>query len=120
MTPGRHGRERGAAAAELAVALPALVLVLALALAALDLGVAQVRCVDAARLGARLLARGEQPAQALAEVRAAAPRGSRVSVEATGERVSVSVTAGVPPLLRPLGAVPPPRATAVARLEVPP
>ena len=64
-----------AATAELAVALPALVLVLAVALAGLDLGVAQVRCVDAARVGARLLARGEPPAQPLAEVRAAAPRG---------------------------------------------
>ena len=62
------------ATAELAVALPSLVLVLALALAALDLGIAQVRCVDAARVGARLLARGEPAGPVLAEVRAAGPR----------------------------------------------
>ncbi len=48
------------------MALPSLVLVLAVALAALDLGVAQVRCVDAARLGARLLARGEAAGPVLA------------------------------------------------------
>ena len=120
MTRGCRPADRGAATAELAVALPALVLVLALALAGLDLGVAQVRCVDAARIGARLLARGDPPGQALEEVRAAAPRGSRVGVEATRERVTVIVTAPVPALLRPLGAVPAPRATAVARLEAPP
>ena len=120
MTRGRRPRDGGAATAELAVALPALVLVLALALAGLDVGIAQVRCVDAARVGARLLARGEPPGKVLAEVRAAAPRGAEVGVEASGERVAVTVTAPLPALLRPLGGVPAPRATAVARLEVPP
>ena len=119
MTPGRRG-EGGAATAELAVALPALVLVLALALAGLDVGIAQVRCVDAARIGARLLARGEPAGAALAEVRAAAPRDAHVGVEVTGERVGVTVTAAPPRLLQPLRAVLQPGATAVARLEVPP
>jgi hypothetical protein len=119
VTPGRRG-EGGAATAELAVALPALVLVLALALAGLDVGIAQVRCVDAARIGARLLARGEPAGAALAEVRAAAPRGADVDVEVTAERVGVTVTAAPPGLLQPLRAVLGPRATAVARLEVPP
>ena len=120
MRLGPHRPEHGAATAELAVALPALVLVLALALAALDVGIAQVRCVDAARIGARLLARGDAPGRALAEVRAAAPRGAQVGVEMTGERVGVTVTAALPGLLEPLAGLLEPRATAVARLEVPP
>ena len=116
MTAGGHG-ERGAATAELAVALPALVLVLAVALAAVDLGLAQVRCVDAARVGARLLARGEPEGAALGEVRAAAPAGARISVTTDRGRVTVSVTGRVPAALRPLGALPAPRASAQALIE---
>jgi hypothetical protein len=116
VTPGRRA-ERGAASAELAVALPSLVIVLAVALGAVDLGLSQVRCVDAARLGARLLARGEPPGSVLADVRAAAPEGARVSVTTAGNRVSVVVTGEVPAALRPLGALPAPSASARARLE---
>ena len=108
---------RKAATAELAVALPSLVIVLAVALAAVDLGLSQVRCVDAARLGARLLARGEPQGPALAEVRAAAPEGARVSVTTTGTGVTVVVTGDVPAALRPLGALPAPTASAQALLE---
>ncbi|HYN66971.1 MAG TPA: TadE family type IV pilus minor pilin [Ornithinibacter sp.] len=105
------------ASAELAVALPALVLVLAVALAAVDLGLAQVRCVDAARVGARLLARGEPEAAAMGEVRAAAPAGARIAVTTGRGRVTVSVTGQVPAVLRPLGAVPAPAASAQALIE---
>ncbi len=119
MTTRSH-REHGAATAELAVALPALVLVLSVALAAVDLGLAQVRCVDAARVGARLLARGEPNRAALDEVRAAAPDGARVSVTAEQGAVTVVVTAQVPALLRPLGGLPPPTASARAVLEAAP
>ncbi len=119
MTSGNQG-ERGAATAELAVALPALVLVLAVALAAVDLGLAQVRCVDAARVGARLLARGEPRTVALAEVRAAAPRGAEVAVTTAGGRVTVSVTGQVPAALRPLGSLAAPAASARAMLEAGP
>jgi hypothetical protein len=117
----RTGRvtEGGAATAELAVALPSLVLVLAVALAALDLGVAQVRCVDAARLGARLLARGEAAGPVLQEVRAAAPEGALVTTSTGGGRVSVTVTGRPPVTLRGLGMVAAPSARAVARLEAP-
>ena len=114
---GARAREQGAATAELAVALPSLVLVLAASLAALDLGIAQVRCVDAARVGARLLARGDPPHQVLDEVRAAAPGGSRVAVTTADGRVTVTVAAALPRLLQPLGSVAAPEATAVARLE---
>ena len=116
MRSGRRA-EGGAATAELAVALPSLVIVLAVALAAVDLGLAQVRCVDAARLGARLLARGEPEGSVLAEVRAAAPHGAEVSVTSDGTRVSVLVTAAVPAALRPLGTLPAPSASAQAVLE---
>lgn len=112
--------ERGAATAELAVALPSLVLVLTVALAAVDLGLSEVRCVDAARLGARLLARGEPRGAALAEVRAAAPHGAQVSVTTTATRVSVVVTGEVPAALRPLGGLPAPTASAQALLEAGP
>lgn len=116
MTSGRRA-ERGAATAELAVALPSLVIVLAVALAAVDLGLAQVRCVDAAGLGARLLARGEPQESVLGEVRAAAPDGARISVRAGSSRVTVVVTGAVPAALRPLGALPAPSASAQAVLE---
>lgn len=116
MTTRSHG-EQGAATAELAVALPALVLVLSVALAAVDLGLAQVRCVDAARVGARLLARGEPRSAVLDEVRAAAPDGARVAVTTVQGRVTVVVTTEVPPVLRPLGGLPAPTASAQAVLE---
>ena len=47
------------ATAELAVVLPAVLLVLAVALSALGLAIDQIRCVDAARAGARAAARGD-------------------------------------------------------------
>lgn len=102
------------------MALPTLVLVLAVALAAVDLGVAQVRCVDAARLGARLLARGEADGSALAAVRAAAPDGATIAVTATGSHVTVVVTGSVPVILRAVGALPAPSASAQALLEAAP
>lgn len=105
------------ATAELAVALPSLVLVLAVALAAVDLGLTQVRCVDAARLGARLVARAEPESVVLGEVRRAAPSGAHVVVARSGDHGTVTVTGRAPAVLRYLGVVDPPRATAVARLE---
>jgi hypothetical protein len=105
------------ATAELALALPSLVLVLAVALAAVDLGLAQVRCVDAARLGARLVARGEPRPVVLSEVRRAAPEGAAVVLGSSGGYGSVTVTGRAPALLGVLGVVDPPRATAVATLE---
>ena len=48
--------------AELALTLPAVVLVLVICLSALSWGVDRVRCVDAARVAVRELARGEAPA----------------------------------------------------------
>ena len=112
-----HRAEEGTATAELAVALPSLVLVLAVALGAVHLGLDQVRCVDAARLGARALARGEPEGAVLREVTAAAPPGARVSVTRGDGEVSVAVDSAPPAVLRPLGLLAPVRATAVARVE---
>ncbi len=111
--------ERGSATAEIAVALPALVLVLGLALAAVDLGIDQVRCVDAARVAARLVARGDDVAAARARAAAAAPTGAQVVIEATGETVRVTVTGGLPARLAGWTGLPAPGAVAVAAVEEP-
>jgi hypothetical protein len=99
------------------VALPALVLVLAVALAALDLGLDQVRCVDAARTGARLVARGEDLGLARARALAAAPEGARLGMEVGAGTVRVTVMAPVPTVLTPWASVAAPRAAAVAVIE---
>ena len=52
-------REAGMVTAETAVVLPVLLLVLVCAVAAVTVVGAQLRCVDAAREGARAAARGE-------------------------------------------------------------
>lgn len=96
---GRRGALRprapdgGYATAELAVLLPALVLLLAVLLWGVQAGAAQLRCVDAAREGARAAARGE-PAEAVREAALrAGPPGARVRVDEEGELVRVRVEA---------------------------
>lgn len=84
--------------AETAVVLPVLLLVLAGAVAVITVVGAQLRCVDAAREGARAAARGEAVAavrQIAAEV---APDGAVTVVEVAGDRVRVTVSAEVAPL----------------------
>lgn len=111
--------ERGMVTAEVAVAIPSLVLLLAVVLAAVDLGVSQVRCVDAARTGARLLARAEPAAEATSQIRAAAPRAAVVIVDSSGGLVRVRVSAPAPAGLARIGIHGGPSAEAVALLEVP-
>jgi len=106
--PGRAIRragtlERGMVTAELAVALPALVLVLTVALGALTLAVDQVRCVDAARVGARLLVRGEDPGLVRDVIARHAPSRARVDLEVSASAVRVAVAAEPPRVLRVLG-----------------
>ncbi len=86
--------------AETAVALPALVLVLTASLWAVAATDAQLRCVDAARAGARAAARGEAPEQVRAVVLRLAPADATVSVAAGAGTVRVEVTANVRPLWR--------------------
>lgn len=102
--------------AETAVVLPVLLLVLAAAVSAVTVVGAQVRCVDAAREGARAAARGETPATVSELVRRTAPAGAVVDVALAGDEVRVRVSAPV----APLGPVPlevPVAAEAAALLE---
>lgn len=86
-----HGSARGAVTAEFAVALPAVLLLLALLLAGAAGGVTQLRLEEAARAGARALARGEDPAAVEAIVKKLAGASATASVAADGEWLSVTV-----------------------------
>lgn len=109
-------RDGGMATAELAVVLPALVLVVAAALTAVSVLLAQLRCVDAAREGARAAARGEPVAVARSAAARVAPAAATVNVGVEGEdvRVTVSARAGTGGGLLPTFRV---TATAVALRE---
>jgi Flp pilus assembly protein TadG len=84
--------------AETAVVLPVLLLVLAGAVAAVVVVGAQLRCVDAAREGARAAARGDAVATVSALAARAAPEGSTTAVEVAGDDVRVTVSVEVAPL----------------------
>lgn len=84
--------------AETAVVLPVLLLVLAGAVAAVTVVGAQLRCVDAAREGARAAARGDDVATVQALVSRAAPDDAVTTVSSGGEEVRVTVTARIAPL----------------------
>jgi Flp pilus assembly protein TadG len=102
--------------AETAVVLPVLLLVLAAAVAAVTVVGAQLRCVDAAREGARAAARGDAIGTVTALAARAAPAGAVTDVAVSDREVRVRVTAPV----SPLGPVPlqvSVTAEAVARLE---
>jgi hypothetical protein len=87
-------RDRGAVTAEAALALPGLAVVAAALVGLGHVGVAQLRCVDAARVAARLAARGESPAVVRARAEAAGPAGTSVVVRGA-QQVTVVVTAPV-------------------------
>jgi len=93
--PGRGRPDGGSATAEIAIALPALMIVLAAVLSAGQVMAAQLRCVAAARAAARLAARGEPSVRSVAEGERLGPVGSEVVVGATGEVVTVRVSAVV-------------------------
>lgn len=118
--PGRRhaGRaDRGSITVETAVALPALVFVLVVALWGVSAAAAQVACVDAARAGARAVARGEPVPAVRAEVVRVAPSGASVDVSRDPQitRVTVRVVLDPPgPGLFPSLAL---RAQAVAATE---
>ncbi len=117
--------DRGSVTAEMAAALPVLVLLLAVALSAVGAVTSQLRCVDAAREGARAAARGEAPARATAVARQVAPPGSKVAVKTIGttdgDAVVVTVNSRVPLLGRLLSSVAVgAQATALVEPEGPP
>ncbi len=84
--------ERGSATVEAAIAVCAVVVVLAMALAGAGAVLAQLRCTDAAREAARLVARGEH-GRAEDAARQVAPNGATVEIQVRGDEVTVVVTA---------------------------
>jgi Flp pilus assembly protein TadG len=96
--PARGLRDRGTVTAETAVVLPALVVVLVLCLWSVTVVGQQLRCIDAARTGARALARGEQPEAARAAAQRAAPDGATVTLRSADGLAVVEVrySAGLP------------------------
>lgn len=82
--------ERGSATVEAAIAVCAVVFVLATALAGSAAVLAQIRCTDAAREAARLVARGEANNAERAAL-AVAPSGARVAIRVQGDSVVVEV-----------------------------
>ncbi|MFP3462630.1 TadE family type IV pilus minor pilin [Arthrobacter globiformis] len=91
-TEGGHGKSRGAVTAEFAVALPAVLLLLAMLLAGSAAGITQLRLEDAARAGARALARGEDPGAVDGIVRKLAGPSASSAVVPRGEWMSVTVS----------------------------
>ncbi|WP_438353937.1 TadE family type IV pilus minor pilin [Microbacterium sp. CJ88] len=79
--------ERGSAAAEFAVALPAVVIVVLLGAVALGACATQVRLQDAAADAARLAARGDSPARAADAV------GAAVAMSTRGDLVCAAMSA---------------------------
>ncbi|MFY0409566.1 TadE family type IV pilus minor pilin, partial [Solicola sp. PLA-1-18] len=89
--------DRGMVTAETAVVLPFVLVVAGLLVWVVGLGVTQVRLVDAAREGARSVARGDGEREVVARVRRDAPDGARVQVlrGAGTTEVVVSVRRGL-------------------------
>ncbi|MET8994496.1 TadE family type IV pilus minor pilin [Amycolatopsis sp. Hca4] len=77
---------------EAAFGLAGLTVVVVLLLAGMAVLTSQLRCTDAAREAARLLARG-QPTEAAAAVHAIAPPGANLTVNQTGDQITAKVTA---------------------------
>ncbi|WP_404380536.1 pilus assembly protein TadE [Knoellia locipacati] len=119
MTPAVR-REAGMVTAEIAVALPALVLVLTLGLGAVGAVTDHLRCVDAARTGARLLARGEPVEEVRREVARQSPEGARIALAVGPGSVQVDVSTDLPTVLSALGVRGRPRGVAHAVPEAAP
>ncbi|RPK93758.1 MULTISPECIES: TadE family type IV pilus minor pilin [Streptomyces] len=95
-TSGGGCGDRGAVTAEAAVVIPVLVAFAMALLWALMAASDQIRCVDAARAGARAAARSEPEAAVLEAAREAAPHGARVAVGRAGDLWRVRVEAPTP------------------------
>jgi hypothetical protein len=103
--------------AEIAATMPVIVAVLTIALTAVGAVTDQLRCVDAARTGARLLARGEEVGRVKTEVTRQAPAGADIDLWVGPSEVETVVTADVPALLELLGVRRSPHAAARALRE---
>jgi hypothetical protein len=94
--PPGIGGDRGYVTAEAAVVIPLLVGLTGLLIWGLMAGAAQIRCVDAARAGAREAARSETAAHVRAAALRDAPAGSTVTVRHTGDLIRVRITVPLP------------------------
>jgi len=90
-----RGRDRGAATAEFAVALPAFVLLLYAGLSSVNAVGTRLACIDAARDGAIAAARGDD---GRAAARRRAPSGADISISRDGDVVVVVVAAVAKPI----------------------
>ncbi|MFF4248208.1 TadE family type IV pilus minor pilin [Streptomyces sp. NPDC001822] len=88
--------DRGAVTAEAAMVLPVLVAFVMALVWALVAASDQIRCVDAARAGARAAARSEPEAAVRSVAKESAPDRARVDVRRTGELWRVRVEAPTP------------------------
>jgi hypothetical protein len=87
----REAREAGSVTVELAIGMVTVVVLLGLVLGVVAAGVAQIRCTDAARAGARAASLGEDDeAVTLVVTRSAGP-GADVTVSRDGDWVDVTV-----------------------------
>ncbi|MFD9287212.1 TadE family type IV pilus minor pilin [Streptomyces sp. NPDC060030] len=93
---GRGSGDRGAVTAEAAMALTVLVAFVFALVWALVAAADQIRCVDAARAGARAAARSEPDAAVRSAAREVAPDRAQVAVERAGELWRVRVEAPTP------------------------
>ena len=100
------------------MAIPALLVVLALAVGVVVSVGAQLRCVDAARVAARVVARGDSDLAAQRAGQGVAPRGSRIRVVHRGTQVEVEVSAETRPLGSGLRLLPAVHVSARAVAEV--
>ncbi|WRZ09074.1 pilus assembly protein [Streptomyces sp. NBC_00385] len=82
--------------AEAAMVIPVMVIFALVLLWALMAASGQIRCVDAARAGARAAARSEPETQVREAALSAAPERARVEVERAGQLWRVTVTAPAP------------------------
>lgn len=83
--------EAGSVTVELAIGMVTVVALLGLVLVLIAAGVAQIRCTDAARAGARAAALGQDDAAVTLVAARSAGRGAAVSVSRGGEWVDVTV-----------------------------
>lgn len=85
-------KDEGAVTVEAALGLAGLTVVTVLLVAGLTVLTSQLRCTDAAREAARLLARG-QPHEAASAVHQIAPPGANLAIRQDGDAITVEVSA---------------------------
>lgn len=104
MTRSQGSRgSRGMVTAETATVLPFLVLMTLALVWMIGVGISQVRCLDAAREAARVAARGDGTAAAIAVATRVAPAGAQVEVHEQEGLVQVVVTVRAAPPVPLLG-----------------